>query len=63
MQTLGQRITSSYSLIMTIPEAQQTPMMRQFLAIKESQQDAILFFRLGDFYEMSLMMLLLLQKN
>lgn len=52
MQTLGQRITSSYSLIMTIPEAQQTPMMRQFLAIKETQQDAILFFRLGDFYEM-----------
>lgn len=29
-----------------------TPMMRQYLEIKESHQDAILFFRLGDFYEM-----------
>jgi len=29
-----------------------TPMMRQYLAIKEQNKDAILFFRLGDFYEM-----------
>jgi len=29
-----------------------TPMMRQYLEIKEKHQDAILFFRLGDFYEM-----------
>ncbi len=29
-----------------------TPMMRQYLQIKERHQDAILFFRLGDFYEM-----------
>lgn len=29
-----------------------TPMMRQFLEIKENYQDAFLFFRLGDFYEM-----------
>ncbi|MCB1214102.1 MAG: DNA mismatch repair protein MutS [Deltaproteobacteria bacterium] len=29
-----------------------TPMMRQYLEIKASHQDAILFFRLGDFYEM-----------
>ena len=29
-----------------------TPMMEQYLAIKEKHQDAILFFRLGDFYEM-----------
>ena len=29
-----------------------TPLMRQFLEIKSSYQDAILFFRLGDFYEM-----------
>ncbi|SFI31869.1 DNA mismatch repair protein MutS [Paenibacillus sp. UNC496MF] len=29
-----------------------TPMMQQYLAIKESARDAILFFRLGDFYEM-----------
>ncbi|MFH1664905.1 MAG: DNA mismatch repair protein MutS, partial [Candidatus Omnitrophota bacterium] len=29
-----------------------TPMMRQYLEIKQQQKDAILFFRLGDFYEM-----------
>ncbi len=29
-----------------------TPMMQQYLQIKEQNQDAILFFRLGDFYEM-----------
>ncbi len=29
-----------------------TPMMRQYLQIKERYRDAILFFRLGDFYEM-----------
>ena len=29
-----------------------TPMMRQYLEIKEQNPDAILFFRLGDFYEM-----------
>ncbi len=31
-----------------------TPMMRQYLEIKAGYQDAILFFRLGDFYEMFL---------
>ena len=29
-----------------------TPMMRQYMTIKEQYQDCILFFRLGDFYEM-----------
>ncbi|MDO4552384.1 MAG: DNA mismatch repair protein MutS [Bacillota bacterium] len=29
-----------------------TPMMQQYLDIKESYKDCILFFRLGDFYEM-----------
>ncbi|MGI6706868.1 MAG: DNA mismatch repair protein MutS [Clostridia bacterium] len=29
-----------------------TPMMRQYLQIKEKYKDALLFFRLGDFYEM-----------
>ncbi len=32
--------------------AEITPMMQQYLKIKEQNQDAILFFRLGDFYEM-----------
>jgi DNA mismatch repair protein MutS len=29
-----------------------TPMIRQYLSIKEQHQDAILFYRMGDFYEM-----------
>lgn len=32
--------------------AKVTPMMAQYLQIKETCKDAILFFRLGDFYEM-----------
>lgn len=32
--------------------AETTPMMSQYLAIKEQHRDAVLFFRLGDFYEM-----------
>ena len=31
-----------------------TPMMRQFLAIKAKHPDAIVFYRMGDFYEMFL---------
>src|SRR6056300_269380 len=29
-----------------------TPMLQQYLEIKSQHQDAILFYRLGDFYEM-----------
>jgi DNA mismatch repair protein MutS len=29
-----------------------TPMMQQYLDLKEQYKDCILFFRLGDFYEM-----------
>ena len=29
-----------------------SPMMQQYMDIKENYQDCILFFRLGDFYEM-----------
>ena len=29
-----------------------TPLMRQYLALKQEHPDAFLFFRLGDFYEM-----------
>ncbi len=32
--------------------AEYTPMMKQYLEIKEANKDAILMFRLGDFYEM-----------
>ncbi len=31
---------------------QATPMLRQYLGIKDQHPDAILFFRMGDFYEM-----------
>ena len=31
-----------------------TPMMRQYLAMKARHPDAILFYRMGDFYEMFL---------
>ena len=37
---------------MAKPENELTPMQRQYHAIKEQNQDCILFFRLGDFYEM-----------
>jgi DNA mismatch repair protein MutS len=33
-------------------ETKPTPMMEQYLRIKKEHQDALLFFRLGDFYEM-----------
>ncbi|HKW86045.1 MAG TPA: DNA mismatch repair protein MutS [Nitrospiraceae bacterium] len=33
-------------------EADLTPLMRQYWEVKRSYQDAILFFRVGDFYEM-----------
>ncbi len=29
-----------------------TPMIKQYLSIKEQYPDAILFYRMGDFYEM-----------
>ncbi len=34
------------------PSPAQTPVMRQYLSFKERHRDAILFFRMGDFYEM-----------
>ena len=32
--------------------AELTPMMQQYMQIKEQNKDSILFYRLGDFYEM-----------
>ncbi len=37
---------------MAAPKSELTPMRRQYFEIKEQNQDCILFFRLGDFYEM-----------
>ena len=36
----------------TVDRNKITPMMKQYLEIKEENEDIILFFRLGDFYEM-----------
>jgi DNA mismatch repair protein MutS len=35
-----------------VPDSADTPLMRQYLEIKEAYPDCIVFFRLGDFYEM-----------
>ncbi|MGR3484308.1 MAG: DNA mismatch repair protein MutS [Paracoccaceae bacterium] len=35
-----------------MPASQATPMMAQYLAIKAEHPDALLFYRMGDFYEM-----------
>ncbi|NTV12385.1 MAG: DNA mismatch repair protein MutS [Desulfobulbaceae bacterium] len=37
---------------MSLPPEKVTPMLRQYLEIKAQHPDAILFYRLGDFYEM-----------
>ena len=37
---------------MSMPEQSTTPLMKQYNEIKERHRDAILLFRLGDFYEM-----------
>ena len=37
-----------------------SPMMQQYMEIKDKYEDCIIFFRLGDFYEMFLKMPLLL---
>ncbi len=37
---------------MEISQENFTPLMRQYFRIKEQYKDAIVFFRLGDFYEM-----------
>ncbi len=34
------------------PDSAQTPLMRQYSAAKQQHPDALLFFRLGDFYEL-----------
>ena len=46
-----------YDITMTEPESTlefATPMMIQYMAIKKQYQDCLLFFRMGDFYELFL---------
>ena len=35
-----------------VPDSADTPLMRQYLEIKDRYPDCVVFFRLGDFYEM-----------
>jgi len=37
---------------MSVSNANVTPMMAQYLSIKDAHKDALLFYRMGDFYEM-----------
>ena len=37
---------------MSITQAQTTPMMEQYFTIKKAHPDSLLFYRMGDFYEM-----------
>ena len=37
-------------------EKKYTPMMQQYLQVKNANPGSILFYRIGDFYEMFLMM-------
>src|SRR3989338_5648524 len=39
-------------MTVSMTEIPLTPMLRQYLEIKEKHADAILFYRIGDFYEM-----------
>ena len=42
-----------YSSTTNVPQAKAlTPMMAQYLSVKDSHQDSLLFYRMGDFYEM-----------
>lgn len=43
--------------------AEYSPMMQHYLDTKKDYKDSILFYRLGDFYEMFLMMQFWLPEN
>ena len=39
-------------MVKTIKQISHTPMMRQYLQIKAQHPDHLLFYRMGDFYEL-----------
>ncbi len=45
------RLTARLCLVATVA-LKETPLIRQYLSVKQKVPDALLFFRLGDFYEM-----------
>ena len=38
--------------ITSVKQAKLTPMMAQYISVKEHYQEMLLFYRMGDFYEM-----------
>lgn len=46
------RTKEQESAVESMSEQKSTPMMSQYFSIKEQYRDSILFFRMGDFYEM-----------
>ncbi len=44
------RVSRRIDIIITMPA--ETPMLKQYMSLKKEYPDSILFFRLGDFYEM-----------
>src|SRR6516225_837299 len=46
------RLSTSQKRTSALSDPADTPLMRQYLEIKEAHPDCIVFFRLGDFYEM-----------
>ena len=45
-------MTTDWAKLQDIPDAKLTPMLRQFVQAKAEAGDALLFFRMGDFYEL-----------
>jgi len=43
---------ANWAKIEDLPEAKLTPMLRQFVEAKAEGGDSLLFFRMGDFYEL-----------
>ena len=61
MELKQQNIIDPFKL--ELVKAKTTPMMKQYLEVKSRHQEYLLFYRMGDFYELFLMMLKLLPKN
>jgi len=52
LKTFSRPKTSNRSEAKTMPTKPLTPMMQQYLAIKAEHADKLLFYRMGDFYEL-----------
>ena len=55
---MGEQVSSQkpswYGNVSMANPALQTPMMKQFVALKKQSEGALLLFRMGDFYELFL---------